>query len=121
MRVIKTRDILQLNESYEKCTNRNTCEAVLTAPVINLSNSTDIDAKETTNENIDEIAGTLLYELCNLHTFYNPALDFSEKLEETQKETFIQRVQPTTLIQINRSEAELIALFEAMKEICIVY
>jgi len=102
MRVIKTRDILWLNESYGEYTKRNTPKAVLTVLEIDLNNSTKEDANKVTNK----IAGILLHKIWNLHIFYNPILDFGKGFKETEKGILNQGVQPPTLNQINTEEIE---------------
>jgi len=100
MRVIKTRDILWLNESYREYTKRNTPEAMLTIPVVDISESAEEDVNEATNK----VAGSLPRELRNLHTFYNPVLDFGEELKETEEGNLNRGVQPPTPNQIKRDE-----------------
>jgi hypothetical protein len=104
-RVIKTRDIMWLNETYGQYMGRNKNSKEITIP-INIGNN--LEADENTGEKIipDPIPSqpqimpqTANRELRNLHTFYNPILDTTQSGREN---TPTSNIQPPTPNSIDR-------------------
>ena len=100
LRIIKSRDILWLNETYGEYKQRTNPLRDFTVPIIELDKAEDVESAKTENLN----TGTLPRELRNLHTFYNPIMDTSAKDDEKVDEERIPMVMAPTPTSIDRGD-----------------